>query len=142
MTTSSKPLKLVIGPAKILETPCRSDFCIPEWVIPEMFTLMRVRCGYGLSAPQVGIDARLFVTDWGEVFVNPTITQRSQRRISMDEECLSFPNVVTSMSRYVQIEMCGCRYYGRQAAVLQHELDHLNGLHIAMKRKTHEQSTL
>ena len=132
----SKPLKLVIGPSKILETSCRSDFSIPEWVIPEMFTLMRDQRGCGLAAPQVGIDARLFITSWGEVFVNPAITWHGQRQLQADERCLSFPDIVASKVRYNQIEMCGHLYYGGQAVVLQHELDHLNGLHIAMGRDT------
>ncbi len=127
------PLKLVFGPSKILETPCQPDFCVPEWVIPEMFALLREHRGYGLAAPQVGIDARFFITSWGEVFINPIITWHGQRRIQVDERCLSFPHIVASKVRYDQIEMCGRLYYGSQAIVLQHELDHLNGLHIAME---------
>lgn len=133
MTHLKRPLELITGPSRILETPCRPDFSIPEWVIPEMFRLLHHYRGSGLAAPQVGIDARLFVTSWGEVFVNPIITSHSQRRVPMNEGCLSFPDVVTSISRYVQIEMCGHLYCRTQAAVLQHELDHLNGLHIAME---------
>jgi len=128
-----RPLKLIVGPSKILETPCRPDFSIPEWVIPEMFHLLRQHRGSGLAAPQVGIDARLFVTAWGMVYINPVITWRGDRTVRTSEGCLSFPGVVTSMTRYLQIDMCGHGYDGTQAIVLQHELDHLDGFHIAME---------
>lgn len=38
-----------------------------------MFRLMRKSGGAGLAAPQVGIDARFFVTEWREMFNNPVI---------------------------------------------------------------------
>lgn len=127
------PLRLIVGPDKILETPCRPDFRIPEWVIPEMFELLRRHHGLGLAAPQVGIDARLFVTVWGMVYINPEITWHSDCCVRSSEGCLSFPGVVTSTLRYSEVEVCGLSYYGPHATVLQHEIDHLNGLHIAMK---------
>lgn len=131
-----KPLKLITGPNKILETVCRPDFVIPEWLIPAMFALLRERRGYGLAAPQVGIDARLFVTAWREVYINPVVTWRSDHRVRVHETCLSFPDIVTEMTRRSSIEICGRTYLGVEAITLQHELDHLNGLHIAMKGVT------
>lgn len=132
----SRPLKLIIGPSEILETYCRPSFCIPEWVVPAMFALLREHRGYGLAAPQVGIDARLFVTAWGEVYINPVITWWSDRKVRRPESCLSFPDSSTEMTRHLEIEMCGRKYSGIEASVLQHELDHLNGFHIAMKGTT------
>jgi len=137
------PLKLVIGSCKILETPCFPNFDIPEWVIPEMFKILRHQNGAGLAAPQVGINARLFVTAWGIVYINPVITWKSDRLKWSSEKCLSFPNITIELPRHLQIEIGGKSYDGEQAVILQHEIDHLNGFHIAMRskwglRKTHE----
>ena len=55
----------------VLRKVCRADFVIGDKTLDRMFALMREKGGLGLAAPQVGIDARLFVTEWGEVFVNP-----------------------------------------------------------------------
>ncbi len=128
----SRPLKLIVGPSEILETYCRPSFCIPEWVIPEMFALLREHRGCGLAAPQVGIDARLFITSWGAIYINPVTTWLSDRRIQSQESCLSFPGIVAEMTRHLEIEICGRKYSGAKAVVLQHELSHLNGFHIAM----------
>lgn len=127
------PLKLVTGPSKILETPCRPDFCIPEWVIPEMFALLQKHCGSGLAAPQVGIDARFFITSWGMVYVNPIITWVGGQKVQTREGCLSFPGVFATMTRFSGVKMCGHDYSGMQAMVLQHELDHLDGRLITKK---------
>ena len=64
-------MQLVSSDTPILRKVCRPDFTITADEISQMFLLMREKNGLGLAAPQVGIDARLFVTGWGEVFVNP-----------------------------------------------------------------------
>ncbi len=98
-----------------------------------MFALLQEHRGLGLAAPQVGINARLFVTSWGEVYINPTITWKGEHLVQAIESCLSFPGVLTPVTRYNEIEIDGRPYRETQAIVLQHELDHLNGRHIAMK---------
>jgi len=126
-------LKLILGPSLILEKPCQSDLHLPKWIIPAMFALLREHRGLGLAAPQVGINARLFVTSWGVVYVNPIITWHGKCRAQTIESCLSFPGALIPVTRYCEIEMDGQRYKGVEAIVLQHELDHLNGRHITMK---------
>lgn len=125
-----RPLKILTGPNPILEMVCRPDFTIPEWLIPEMFRLMREQDGLGLAAPQVGIDARLFVTAWGEVFINPVLTAHSEFSKPIQEGCLSFPGRLGVMRRYPAIEIGGRSYVNEQAIIIQHELDHLNGITI------------
>lgn len=126
-----RPLKILTGPNLILEKVCRPDFRIPEWLIAEMFRLMRQDYGLGLAAPQIGIDARLFVTHWGEVFVNPAVTWIGETTVRIRESCLSFPGIVREKTRHNHIEVSGRRYRGPEAVVVQHELDHLNGITIA-----------
>ncbi len=125
-----RPLKILTEPNPILKTVCRPDFRIPEQLIPEMFCLLRKYRAFGLAAPQVGINARLFVTEWGEVFINPVIDWHSVDRISTEEGCLSFPGITGHMVRYSSIEIGGYRYDMSQSITIQHELDHLNGITI------------
>lgn len=133
-----RPLKILIGPSLILEKTCRPDFRIPEWLIPEMFRLLQQHKGLGLAAPQVGIDARLFVTNWGEVFVNPTVTRAGKDAIRTQESCLSFPTLIGVKIRHACVEVCGRQYSGPEAVIIQHELDHLNGITIATGDHDHE----
>ena len=125
-----RPLKILIGPNPILERVCRPDFVLPERLIQDMFRLMRVHRGYGLAAPQVGIDARLFVTAWGRVFINPILTAHSETSRPIQEACLSFPGKLSVVTRWASVRI-GERFYGgEEAIVIQHEIDHLNGITI------------
>ena len=51
------------------------NFTVTQADIEEMFALMQKYGGLGLAAPQVGIDAQLFIAHWGEVFVNPVLLE-------------------------------------------------------------------
>ena len=62
---------------------------------------MRQHGGLGLAAPQVGINARLFVAHWGEVFVNPLIVESVGSYLAV-EGCLSLPGVAIECCRYQQ----------------------------------------
>ena len=64
-------MQLVRPDDPILRKVCRPDFMLTADDINQMLCLLEETGGLGLAAPQVGIDARFFVTDWGEVFVNP-----------------------------------------------------------------------
>ena len=124
-------LTIVKAPHPMLGTICRPDFVLDFGVIQEMFTLMKEAGGLGLAAPQVGIDARLFVTSWGEVFVNPKI-ERAAIPCTVDEGCLSVPGVSRVMGRHHKIVLAdGRQYAAGRAIVIQHELDHLNGILIS-----------
>lgn len=120
------PLKILTYPDERLRVVCRPDFIIEGDIIQEMFYLMEEHGGLGLAAPQVGIDARLFVTHWGEVFINPQITQRSCKML-VSEGCLSLPHRQGTLWRYNEVEVTGRVYVGEQAFVIQHECDHLDG---------------
>jgi peptide deformylase len=120
------PLAIVTDPAA-LKRICRSDFTLDSHTITEMFRIMREAGGMGLAAPQVGIDARLFVTYWDEIFINPSILKAEWRCVS-EEGCLSLPGVKRACKRWNRIKLLdGREYDGLRAIVIQHELDHLNG---------------
>jgi peptide deformylase len=121
-------MRLVASDHPILRTVCRSDFSIDVADINQMFELMRAKGGLGLAAPQVGIDARLFVTGWGQVFVDPQIVVARDERL-VPEGCLSLPGVEVQALRFNNIVLAnGERFEGLQAQVIQHEIGHLNGI--------------
>jgi len=124
----NEPLALVPDYDPILTRPCRSDFTFDLFLIDKMFNFMVERKGLGLAAPQVGIDARLFVTRWGSVFVNPVIVKR-EFPCTTYEGCLSLPGIERGVARYNKITLAdGSVYTEGRAIVIQHEIDHLNGV--------------
>jgi peptide deformylase len=108
-------------------------------LVNEMLILMRANNGIGLAAPQVGIVKRLFVCeleDHAVCIINPRM-RNAKGRSEMVEGCLSLPGVHVNVTRSDQIlvrcfDLSGRRrrfkISGLWARVVQHELDHLNGL--------------
>lgn len=105
-----------------------------------MTALMHDANGVGLAATQVGVLRRLFVfVDEGEdrVLVNPTIT-RSSEETGVDEEgCLSLRDVLVLVERPTAVTIEGFDLAGEPVAyelelpsarIVQHELDHLDGV--------------
>jgi peptide deformylase len=119
----------LVGPDDpILRKVCRPDFTITADEINQMLCLVRESGGLGLAAPQVGIDARLFVTEWGEVFVNPRVVGIAGP-IRVTEGCLSLPCVTAAVDRWAKICLADGRIYeGQRAVVILHEIDHLDGV--------------
>jgi peptide deformylase len=105
-----------------------------------MTALMHEAQGVGLAATQVGVLRRLFVfTDAGEdrVLVNPVITKRSEQLEVDDEGCLSLRDVLVPVERPVAVTLEGIDADGQtvkldlelpSARIVQHELDHLDGV--------------
>ena len=122
-------MQILTAPHPMLALECRRDFTVTFDQIQEMFALMREHNGMGLAAPQVGIDARLFVTDWNQVFVNPEIVEHSESVSFMREGCLSMPGEFWTLGRWKWIKLSSReRFEGIQARCIQHELDHLDGV--------------
>lgn len=96
--------------------------------------------GVGLSANQVGILKRIIVIlheDNPIVMINPEIVKTSEELQFGDEGCLSIPEKFIQLKRHQQIEVKyrdtkGKPHYqsysGFSARVIQHEIDHLNGI--------------
>jgi peptide deformylase len=112
-------------------------------LINDMQETMRENKGVGLAAPQVGILKRIVVIDLDFIkqdiseLINPKILNKS-REIEIEEEgCLSFPNVFLKIKRAKKIEVEYLDKEGKQtkieasgllARVIQHEIDHLDGI--------------
>jgi len=96
--------------------------------------------GIGLAANQVGILKRIIVvSDEGKisVMINPEIVEFSEKTCIMDEGCLSIPETYLPIIRYETVkvkyrDMKGKphiqSYSGLTARVIQHEVDHLDGI--------------
>jgi len=110
-------------------------------LIEQMFETMHANKGIGLAAVQVGKLIRLFVThvpkDAPRVFINPEVMETSVDQGSFEEGCLSIPEVNADVIRPVQVRLQAWNVKGRPfsmdaedllARVIQHELDHLNGV--------------
>jgi peptide deformylase len=105
-----------------------------------MTALMHEAQGVGLAATQVGVVQRLFVfVDDGEdrVLVNPVITKRSSETGVDDEGCLSLREVLVPVERACSVTIEGLDANGEHVAyelelpssrIVQHELDHLDGV--------------
>ena len=104
-----------------------------------MLETMYAASGIGLAAPQVGVQKRVIVVDAGEdplVLVNPRITAVEGEQVGL-EGCLSVPDLVGEVRRAAWVTVKGLNRRGWPvvlegegllARVLQHEIDHLNGI--------------
>ena len=110
-------------------------------LIQAMFETMYEGKGVGLAAPQVGESKRLFVChatdDKPRVFINPEIIATSEEQVIFEEGCLSIPNVycdvlrpawITVQARDENGKIFTLDARGYLARVIQHEIDHLNGM--------------
>jgi len=111
----------------------------------EMIETIKDADGVGLAAPQVGVLKRLIAVDIGKkpfALINPVITKKSKETFVGEEGCLSFPKVFIAINRATEIEVEALNIDGKPiklkakdfaARVLQHEIDHLNGILIIDK---------
>lgn len=139
---TGRPLSLRLYPDSVLRSICHAVETFGSWlsdVVDEMLGLMRIHHGIGLAAPQVGITQRFFVAEVNGqslCLVNPILVTH-QGRDRMTEGCLSLPGVNVKVKRNSQIEVQGFDVHGRAqrhrvkglwARVMQHEIDHLDGI--------------
>jgi peptide deformylase len=106
----------------------------------DMLATMRDNEGVGLAANQVGRLRRVFVAaveDDEYVIVNPVITDRSETTETATEGCLSMPEIQVDVERPTAVTISGQDVSGQPlqieasdllARVLQHEVDHLDGV--------------
>ena len=108
--------------------------------IGDMVETMYDQAGIGLAAPQVGIPYSLLVMDDGKggarALINPVITSRSSSVVA-EEGCLSLPGIFGDVERSKSVTVQATDEDGRpfaldatgmQARVIQHEMDHLEGV--------------
>lgn len=137
---------MTIVPHKILRTKmpnvATAEILTPDFqkLITDMTETMRVADGIGLAAVQVGVAKRLCVVTTPEgvvAYVNPRITKHSFRKEVMEEGCLSIPGVFGTVRRPKRISITALDGKGNPlnliaegllARILQHEIDHLDGI--------------
>jgi peptide deformylase len=137
-------LTLTLYPSPVLRkvTPPISAFDEElQATVTGMLEVMYESGGIGLAAPQVGLGLRLLVInetgDQELVLVNPTITSRGKETTLYEEGCLSFPEIYAEVSRPdactvqaqdVKGEALSLELTGFLSRIVQHELDHLEGI--------------
>lgn len=107
-----------------------------------MVAIMSGAMGVGLAATQLGILRRLLVFQAGPdatpaVLANPAIEWTSEELATATEGCLSLPRIVVDVERPLHVRVSGqdatgeaisIEASGLEARVLQHEVDHLDGI--------------
>ena len=111
-------------------------------LIADMIQTMYENNGIGLAANQVGYNRRIFVMDTSnerdnpQVFINPIITSKNNKKMNDIEGCLSRPAEEVRVKRSITVDLeWTCRHGKLQqktfsylpSRVVQHEMDHLNG---------------
>lgn len=110
-------------------------------LVQDMWETMREAPGVGLAAPQIGESVRVLVAEYEEnkvALVNPEIVKTSEDRELATEGCLSIPGyvgdnvprslAVTVKARDPKGKEVRIKAEGWFARILQHEIDHLNGV--------------
>jgi peptide deformylase len=112
-----------------------------ERLVQDMWETMHDAPGVGLAAPQIGVPLRVLVAEWEDqrvAFVNPEIIKRSEEELLGTEGCLSIPGYVgDNIRRAAAVTVKGRDPKGKEirvhaegwyARILQHEIDHLDGI--------------
>ena len=141
-------VKILKYPHPILQYKCKPLQKINQElrsIVAEMFETMYAAAGVGLAANQVGLPFQLFVmhatgnketTEEEYVFINPVILKKNGKALD-NEGCLSFPDIHADVIRSEVIEVESISLSGevqhfkwkdRPARIVQHEIDHLNGI--------------
>lgn len=117
----------------------------PKELEEQMIILMAKENGIGLSANQVGINARVFVIKTENLkgvytpfaVFNPKVLAEDPEEELGEEGCLSFPGLFFKVKRPIHVvaeffdrdgNQCIIRFDGIDARCFLHELDHLNGI--------------
>lgn len=109
-------------------------------LVDQMIEVVHQASGVGLAAPQIGISLRVIVFELPDeepvALINPQMVKRFGER-TVEEGCLSIPGYRGELKRSVKVIVKGLDRQGREARikatdlmaeVLEHEIDHLNGV--------------
>ena len=131
-------------------------------LIDDMFETMYKERGVGLAAVQVGILKKLIVIsvpdfddekkpDFKLALINPEIIWHSEEMEILEEGCLSFPEIRDDVARYQKIKVKYLDKDGNEqileaedyiAKVLQHEIDHTNGISFIDRLESYQKRRL
>ncbi len=120
--------------------------------VARMGGIMSDAHGVGLAAPQLGVSQRVLVYRVGPdapliALVNPELEWESRDEETMEEGCLSIPGVLVDVERPVHVRVRSrdergderlVEASGLEARVIQHEMDHLDGV-LILERTSREQ---
>ena len=141
--------KVIQRELEILHTPCSpvKDFHSSKSIIKDLKdTIVYLKTqhsfnrGIGLAAPQIGETLRISVAEYDGkqyLLINPTIVDKSEGKTPIREGCISFLEYRAMVPRYDYVRVKaydenGEEYFveghGNFAMLLQHELDHLDGV--------------
>lgn len=158
--TQAKPYNLVLVPDVRLNQKSADVLEINDEVrecMDRLLATIHANQGIGISAVQVGIMKRIVVIDIDGVhkkleqdhipgmhggkplyMVNPELIEKSTELETMDEGCMSVPNVYVNVTRSAEIKVKYLDYEGKEqtlkvekgllSACIQHEIDHTNGV--------------
>ena len=119
----------------------------------EMFEIMLKHSGVGLAAPQIGLNHRIFVINTSAAIVdkevplfyaNPKIISSCGEVVEETEGCLSLPGRSFCIERPHDVTLVAQNATGNEfeveasgwyARIIQHEMDHLNGVLISDQKK-------
>ena len=138
LTLPDSKLRLVSNAIERVDAPLNR-------LIDDMVATMHDAPGIGLAAIQVGEPLRLLVVDLAkkdeppepQAFINPVVLWSSDERSVYEEGCLSIPDYYEDVERPAAIRLRWIDRHGKAqetqadsmlATVLQHEMDHLNGV--------------
>ena len=133
-----KRLRLVCEPVKTIDREIKT-------LVADMFETMYEAPGIGLAAIQVGVPRRVVTMDLSKkegpqeprVFINPELLWTSDETATYEEGCLSIPEYYEEVERPSQVKVRFMDLDGKTreveangllATVLQHEIDHTNGI--------------
>jgi peptide deformylase len=131
-------LRLLSDPVKAVDAGLRA-------LVDDMFETMYKAPGVGLAAIQLGVPKRVITVDTAkkdepknpQVFINPEIVWSSDDKSTYEEGCLSIPEYYEEVERPTQVKVRFMDLDGKAheveangllATVLQHEIDHTNGI--------------
>ena len=151
-------LDIVKNPNEILRIKSKEvdrDFILfknTQILLKNMIETMYGDDGIGLAAPQIGQNIRIIIIGKEAtpdkkqdlVLVNPTWEKTSRKKVKDREGCLSVPKIFGQVKRYKHITVDALNKEGVEisfeaskffARVIQHEVDHLDGILFIDKAK-------
>ena len=144
-------LEIITVPNPILTTKTQPVAKITPDVLKlaqDMIETCKQAQGIGLAAPQIGKSIRLCVVNLEHMgiplfaLINPKIKKKSWKKSEMEEGCLSIPGIYGIVRRPDKIKVGALNLKGQEnelsadgllARVIQHEVDHLDGILITSK---------
>ncbi|MFC1632710.1 peptide deformylase [Patescibacteria group bacterium] len=137
-----RPIVFEGDPRVRIKTEKVADPTLPEiqQLIDDMIETMHKNQGIGLAATQIGRTESIAIAHLHEediALINPEIIEKSEDKILDDEGCLSAPGLQGKVDRAAHVKVHALDRTGQpieieaeglEARILQHEIDHLNGI--------------